>query len=91
MGWLFSHRSRRELITALIQTDDTEHYHHVTLAHALRGNVLWSVVQSTPKDPSKASRTAIHCTLCKVPAEVGATRRWMNRYSLVTTVVQRNT
>ncbi|WP_024530469.1 hypothetical protein [Serratia fonticola] len=63
MGWLFSHRSRRELIAALIQTDDTENYQHVTLAHALRGIVLWSVVQSTPKDPAKAPRTAIHCTL----------------------------
>lgn len=63
MGWLFSHHSRRELIAALIQTDDTENYQHVTLAYALRGNVLWSVVQSTPKDPAKAPRTAIHCTL----------------------------
>jgi hypothetical protein len=63
MGWLFSHCSRRELIAALINTDETPNYHHVTLAHALRGNVLWSVVQSTPKDLSKASRTAIHCTL----------------------------
>lgn len=63
MGWLFSHRSRRELIAALIQTDDTENYQHVTLAYALRGIVLWSVVQSTPKDPAKAPRTAIHCTL----------------------------
>ncbi|CAM3302068.1 MULTISPECIES: hypothetical protein [Yersinia] len=63
MGWLFSHCSRRELIAALIQTDGTEHYQHVTLAHALRGNVLWSVVQSTPKDPAKVARTVIHCTL----------------------------
>ncbi|HEJ9055923.1 MULTISPECIES: hypothetical protein [Serratia] len=63
MGWLFSHRSRRELIAALIQTDDTEHYQHVTLAHALRGNVLWSVVQSTPKDTAKVAQTVIHCTL----------------------------
>lgn len=63
MGWLFSHRSRRELIAALIQTDDTEHYQHVTLAHALRGNVLWSVVQSTPKDPVNVAQTVIHCIL----------------------------
>lgn len=63
MGWLFSHRSRRELIAALIQTDDTENYQHVTLAHALRGNVLWSVVQSTPKDPAETAQTIIHCTL----------------------------
>ncbi|MFZ1872794.1 MAG: hypothetical protein WAU54_08450 [Chania sp.] len=66
MGWLFSHRSRRELIAALIQTDDTEHYQHVTLAHALRGNVLWSVVQSTPKDPAKVAQTIIRCTLMQV-------------------------
>ncbi|WP_199063708.1 hypothetical protein [Serratia sp. ASV30] len=71
MGWLFSHRSRRELIAALIQTDDTEHYQHVTLAHALRGNVLWSVVQSTPKDPAKTSHTVIHCTLMQ-----GAAGSW---------------
>lgn len=63
MGWLFSHRSRRELIAALIQTDDTEHYQHVTLAHALRGNVLWSVVQSSPKDPANVAQTVIHCIL----------------------------
>lgn len=61
MGWLFSPRSRRELIAALIQTDDTEHYQHITLAHALRGNVLWSVVQSTPKDLTKTPHTVIHC------------------------------
>ncbi|WP_447874013.1 hypothetical protein [Serratia fonticola] len=63
MGWLFSHRSCRELIAALIQIDDTENYQHVTLAHALRGNVLWSVVQSTSKDPAKVAHTVIHCTL----------------------------
>lgn len=63
MGWLFSHSSRRELIASLIQTDDTEHYQYVTLAHALRGNVLWSVVQSTPKDLAETLRTVIHCTL----------------------------
>lgn len=50
MGCLFSNRSRRELIAALTQTDDTEHYQHVTLAYALRSNVLWSVVQSMPRD-----------------------------------------
>ncbi|WP_156294511.1 hypothetical protein [Serratia oryzae] len=63
MGWLFSHHSRRELIAALINTDETPNYRHVTLAHALRGNVLWSVVHSTPKAPAQAPRTVIHCTL----------------------------
>ncbi|MBC3230428.1 hypothetical protein [Serratia fonticola] len=63
MGWLFSHHSRRELIAALFQTDDTEIYQHVTLAYTLWGNVLWSVVHSTPKDPAKTSHTVINCTL----------------------------
>ncbi|PVZ87421.1 hypothetical protein C9426_12675 [Serratia sp. S1B] len=71
MGWLFSHNSRRELIAELITTYDTEHYQHVTLAYALRGNVLWSVVQSTPKVSTQTSRTVIHCILLQ-----GSGGRW---------------
>lgn len=36
MGWLFSHHSRRELVTAMIKTDHTENYHQ-------RRNPQWGV------------------------------------------------
>lgn len=49
MGWLFNHSSRSELIRSLIQSEDNEFFHRETLKHALRGNVLWSVVRITAK------------------------------------------
>ncbi len=49
MGWYFSSRSRSELIVELIAAQETERICAQVIAHALRGNVLWSVVEMTAK------------------------------------------
>ncbi|MQT88093.1 hypothetical protein DYL61_16825 [Pseudomonas nabeulensis] len=49
MGWLFSSRSRSELIHDLIQPEDHARASVCVVAHTLRGNVLWSVVEVTAK------------------------------------------
>lgn len=49
MGWLYSSRSRSELIHHLIQPEDNPHVSTRVIAHTLRGNVLWSVVELTAK------------------------------------------
>jgi hypothetical protein len=49
MGWLFSSRTRSELILDLIQPEDRERASVRVIAHTLRGNVLWSVVEITAK------------------------------------------
>ncbi|RZN97945.1 hypothetical protein EVV10_22920, partial [Pseudomonas aeruginosa] len=49
MGWYFSHQSRSELIMELIAPHETERVSAKVIAHALRGNVLWSVVEMTAK------------------------------------------
>ncbi|TFI46495.1 SAM-dependent DNA methyltransferase, partial [Diaphorobacter sp. DS2] len=49
MGWYFSPQSRSELIAELIAPQETERIVAKAIAHALRGNVLWSVVEMTAK------------------------------------------
>ncbi|VFT23712.1 Uncharacterised protein [Pseudomonas aeruginosa] len=49
MGWYFSPQSRSELIAELIAPQQTERVSAKVIAHALRGNVLWSVVELTAK------------------------------------------
>ncbi|MDR2128031.1 MAG: hypothetical protein LBP52_03055 [Burkholderiaceae bacterium] len=49
MGWFFSSQSRSDLIHELIQPEETERASVKVIAHALRGNVLWSVVELTAK------------------------------------------
>ena len=49
MGWYFSPQSRSELIAELIAPQETERASVKVIAHALRGNVLWSVTQVTAK------------------------------------------
>lgn len=49
MGWYFSHQSRSELIAELIAPRETERISAQIIAHALRGNVLWSVAEMTAK------------------------------------------
>ncbi|OMQ24622.1 hypothetical protein [Serratia oryzae] len=63
MGWYFSQQSRRELIAELTQRSESERYWRETLTYTLRGNVLWSVVQLTPKAPTGETRTFIGCDL----------------------------
>ena len=49
MGWYFSPQSRSELIAELIAPQETERASVKVIAHALRGNVLWSVAEVTAK------------------------------------------
>lgn len=49
MGWIFSRQSRSELIARLIEPQETERASAKVIAHALRGNVLWSVAELTAK------------------------------------------
>ncbi|XEG74731.1 hypothetical protein QA447_11045 [Pseudomonas sp. abacavir_1] len=49
MGWLFSSRTRAELIQDLIRPEDTARAYVRVLVHTLRGNVLWSVTEVTAK------------------------------------------
>ncbi|EMO5468762.1 TPA: hypothetical protein PXD63_004437 [Pseudomonas aeruginosa] len=49
MGWLFSSRTRAELIRDLTQPEDQARAHVRVIAHTLRGNVLWSVTEVTAK------------------------------------------
>ncbi|EKQ6357295.1 hypothetical protein QOZ62_13270 [Pseudomonas aeruginosa] len=49
MGWLFSSRTRAELIRDLTQPEDHAHAYVRVIAHTLRGNVLWSVTEVKAK------------------------------------------
>jgi len=49
MGWLFSSRTRSELIRDLTQPEDQARARVRIIAHTLRGNVLWSVTEVTAK------------------------------------------
>ncbi|HBO0527163.1 TPA: hypothetical protein VDV63_005826 [Pseudomonas aeruginosa] len=70
MGWYFSHQSRSDLIAELIAPQETERASVKVIAHALLGNVLWSVVEVTAKTegvhrglaPGQSLRT-IRCDL----------------------------
>jgi len=47
MGWLFYGKSKAELVADLIRSETTEAGSRKVLAHCVRGNVLWSVVECT--------------------------------------------
>lgn len=49
MGWYFSRQTRDQLIRELIEPQESESARSEVIAHALRGNVLWSVVRITAK------------------------------------------
>jgi hypothetical protein len=49
MGWYFSRQTRAQLIRELIEPQESESTRSEVIAHALRGNVLWSVVRITAK------------------------------------------
>lgn len=50
MGWLFTqNQTRAQLIRHLIRTEDNARARYVTLAHCVRGNVLWTVREVTYK------------------------------------------
>lgn len=47
MGWYFSSQSKAELIQELLKPSQTERASATVIAHALRGDALWSVVEVT--------------------------------------------
>ena len=49
MGWYFARQSRDQLIRELIEPQESERARSEVIAHALRSNVLWSVVRVTAK------------------------------------------
>lgn len=71
MGWYFSRQTRDQLIGELITPQENEQARSEVIAHALRGNVLWSVVRVTAKQAGMLglkegeSTTFIRCDLLK--------------------------
>ncbi|ANX03903.1 hypothetical protein [Immundisolibacter cernigliae] len=69
MGWYFSRQTRDQLIRELIQPQESERARSEVIAHALRGNVLWSVVRVTARQAGVLdvtegeSTTFIRCDL----------------------------
>jgi len=63
MGWLFMNCTRADLIRKLTEASDTEQANLKTLAHTLRGNVLWSVVEISYKQEPNPPERFIRCDL----------------------------
>jgi len=70
MGWLFSSRTRSELIRDLIQPEDRERASVRIIAHTLRGNVLWSVVEITAKAEGVHQDLAPGESLCYIRCDL---------------------
>jgi hypothetical protein len=77
MGWYFSRQTRDQLIHELIRPHESEQARSEIIAHALRGNVLWSVARVTAKQAGVLdltegeSTTFIRCDLLE-----GAGSEW---------------
>jgi len=71
MGWYFSRQTRDQLISELIEPQESERARSEVLAHTLRSNVLWWVVRVTAKQAGVLdlavgeSTTFIRCDLLK--------------------------
>lgn len=69
MGWYFSRQTRDQLIRELIRPQESDCACSESIAHTLRGNVLWSVVRVTAKQAGVLdlaegeSTTFIRCDL----------------------------
>lgn len=50
MGWLFTSKSRDQLLRSLIADQETERMKAEVLDHQLAGEVLWSLVRVTAKE-----------------------------------------
>lgn len=62
MGWFFTHSSKEGLIRELISASESAQCSRITVAHAVRGNVLWTVNQVTVKATGER-RVFIGCDL----------------------------
>ncbi len=57
MGWLFTHnQSKRELIARLAAPESNKRRRWHTLAHCLRGNRLWAVVEVVGEQETRLER-----------------------------------
>lgn len=69
MGWLFlNNRSKSDLVTELTATEESEARRWETVAHCVRGNVLWTVVDFTDKAKAVCKRV-ITCHLLERGAD----------------------
>lgn len=60
MGWLFTHgASKADVVRELIASQENDTRQWETLAHCVRGNVLWSVVEITDKTANRSSRVIV--------------------------------
>jgi len=57
MGWYYSRQTRDQLIRELIQPKENERALSEVIAHALRDDVLWSVVRVTSKQAGVSNLT----------------------------------
>ena len=65
MGWLFRQGTTKlDIITDLITTEENASRRRQTIAHSVRGNVLWSVIEITYKqEPLRPAMRFIACYL----------------------------
>jgi len=63
MGWLFTHgASKADIVQRLTAPEENDTRRWETLAHCVRGNVLWSVVEITVKQENRRQRVIV-CNL----------------------------
>jgi len=79
MGWLYTGKSKSELIEELTRAESDSRRTLKTLAHFLRDNVLWAVIEVTAKEsyvgdlePGQSKRI-IYCFLLEYD---GSTSGW---------------
>ena len=71
MGWLFTQgQTKKELIHRLTDREENDSGIWETLAHCVRGNVLWSVSEFTRKDTGEISKTIL-CYLMEKQKDYG--------------------
>jgi hypothetical protein len=68
MGWLFTHgASKADIVRELTAPQENDIRRWETLAHSVRGNVLWSVVEITDKTVNRSSRVIVCNLLAREP------------------------
>ena len=64
MGWLFTRNAtKKDIIRELTAPEEDKRRRLETVAHCLRGNVLWTVVEVTDKQQGNRKRRGIVCNL----------------------------
>jgi len=66
MGWLFSYgKSKADIIKDLIAPEENATRRWETIAHCVRGKVLWSVIEITYKQDNRSKRLIVCHLLAK--------------------------